>query len=85
MGYDQARSMTSATRIFATIEARMTSHRLPGKVMMKAVGKTFLAHMIERLMRVPSLDGIIVATTISPTDDPIAECAHQQGVKWGKL
>ena len=35
-----------------TIEARMTSSRLPGKVMLEAAGKPLLEHMIERLRRV---------------------------------
>ena len=59
----------------------MSSTRLPGKVLMEAAGKPFLAHMVERLERVSSLDGIIIATTINPIDDPIQECARQLGVE----
>jgi len=68
------------TRIAATIEARMTSSRLPGKVLMDAAGKPMLAHMIERLQRVPSLDAVIVATTVNATDDPVVELAERLGV-----
>ena len=39
-------------KIVSTIEARMTSSRLPGKVMMEAAGKPMLQHLIERLQRV---------------------------------
>ncbi len=67
-------------RIVATIEARMTSSRLPGKVLMKAVGKPMLELMVERLRRVPSLDGIVIATTVNTTDDPIVELAERLGV-----
>jgi spore coat polysaccharide biosynthesis protein SpsF len=64
----------------ATIEARMSSTRLPGKVLLEAAGKPMLERMIERVRRVPSLDGIVVATTINPGDDPVAELARRLGV-----
>jgi len=67
-------------RICATIEARMTSARLPGKVLLDAAGKPMLERMIERVKRVPSLDGVIVATTINPSDDPIVALAERAGV-----
>jgi len=67
-------------RIVATIEARMTSSRLPGKVLMKAAGRPMLQHMIERLQKVPSLDGVVVATTVNATDDPVVDLAERLGV-----
>ena len=67
-------------RVCATIQARMTSSRLPGKVLLEAAGKPLLEHMIERLERAPALDGIIVATTTNGTDDPIAALAERLGV-----
>ena len=67
-------------RTVATIEARMTSTRLPGKVLKEAVGKPMLELMIERLKRVPSLDGIVVATTVNAADDPVAALAEKLGV-----
>ena len=72
--------MSANPRIVATIEARMTSSRLPGKVLMEAAGKPMLQHMIERLQRVPSLDGVVVATTVNATDDPVVELAERLGV-----
>ncbi|MBP2316829.1 cytidylyltransferase domain-containing protein [Azospirillum soli] len=69
-------------RIVATIEARMTSTRLPGKVLRPAVGKPYLELMVERLKRVPSLDGIVIATTTNATDDPVVELAERLGVGW---
>jgi len=64
----------------ATIEARMTSSRLPGKVLAPAQGKPMLELMVERLCRVPSLDGIVVATTTNDCDDPIEKLADRLGV-----
>lgn len=65
----------------AIIEARMTSTRLPGKVLLPACGKPLLAHLIERLQRVPSLDAIVVATTVNKTDDPIVKLTQGLGVE----
>lgn len=67
-------------RTVATIEARMTSTRLPGKVLMEAAGKPMLELMIERLRRVPSLDGIVIATTVNAADDPVVALAERLGV-----
>ena len=36
----------------AIIEARMTSTRLPGKILYEAAGKSFLQHLINRLKKV---------------------------------
>jgi spore coat polysaccharide biosynthesis protein SpsF len=69
-------------RVVCTIEARMTSSRLPGKVLMPAAGKPLLEHMIERLRRAERLDAIVVATTDHPSSDPIVELAERLGVGW---
>jgi spore coat polysaccharide biosynthesis protein SpsF len=74
--------MKDRRRIFATIEARMTSTRLPGKVLCEAVGKPMLELMIERVRRVPVLDGIVVATTENVEDAPIVALARRLGVGW---
>jgi len=74
--------MSHTQRVVATIEARMTSSRLPGKVLKEAVGKPMLELMVERLKRVPSLCGIVIATTVNPPDDVIVELAERLGVPW---
>ncbi len=67
-------------KIVATIEARMTSSRLPGKVLLEADGLPMLGHLIGRLKKVPSLDAIVVATTVNSQDDVLAAYAASQGV-----
>jgi spore coat polysaccharide biosynthesis protein SpsF len=57
----------------------MGSSRMPGKSMAELAGKPALRHIIERLRRVPSLDGIAIATTTEPEDDVIADCARTAG------
>ena len=63
-------------KVVATVEARMTSSRLPGKTLMPAGGKPMLRILLERLGRVPGIDEIVVATTINAADDPIVELAR---------
>jgi spore coat polysaccharide biosynthesis protein SpsF len=72
--------MSMPQRIVATIEARMTSSRLPGKVLKQVVSKPLLELMVERLKRVPRLDGIVIATTVNRTDDEIVELAKRLDV-----
>ena len=58
-------------KIVSIIEARMTSSRLPGKVLKEIMGRPALELLIERLKAVKEIDEIIVATTINKTDDVI--------------
>lgn len=53
------------------VQARMTSTRLPGKVLKPVLGKPLLAYQIERLKRVKAADRIVIATTENDADAPI--------------
>src|SRR5439155_17526415 len=66
-------------KVVATIEARMRSSRLPGKVLRPVVGKPLLELLIERLRRARRIDQVVVATTDNPADDAIAEVAGRSG------
>jgi len=48
-------------KIGAIIQARMTSTRLPGKVLMDIEGKPMLWHVVNRLKFSEKLDDIILA------------------------
>jgi spore coat polysaccharide biosynthesis protein SpsF len=58
--------------ILAVLQARMSSTRLPGKVMADVVGAPMILRQIERLNRSQQLDGVLVATSIDPSDDGLA-------------
>lgn len=70
--------MIGKIKIVATIEARMTSTRLPGKVLLQALEKPMLYHLVTRLRTVPSIDHIVLATTHNRTDDVLEEFAKQE-------
>jgi spore coat polysaccharide biosynthesis protein SpsF len=64
-------------KIVATLEARMTSSRLPGKVLLPALGEPLLGHLVRRLRAVRSIDEIILATTVNASDAPLVEFARR--------
>ncbi len=65
--------MINGKKVIATIQARMTSTRLPGKALLQLAGVPVLQHMIERHKRSSFIDEVVVATTTNPEDDPIVE------------
>lgn len=66
-------------RVVATIEARMASTRLPGKVMREIVGVPMLGHLITRLEACESVDEIVVASTTRMDDDAIEDYCRSRG------
>lgn len=63
--------------VVASIEARMTSTRLPGKVLLPCIGRTMLELMMERVRRSRHVDAIVIATTVNKADEPIVELAQK--------
>ncbi len=63
------------------IQARMSSVRLPGKVLKTVMGKPLLGYLLERLERCQLVDAIMIATTTNGGDDPIVELAQDAGVE----
>lgn len=60
----------------AIIQARMGSTRLPGKVMLDLAGQPMLARDVNRVRRARTVNEVVVATTMKPDDDTIADlCA----------
>ena len=67
-------------RTVAIIQGRMSSSRLPGKVLLDIAGQPMIKHVIERTKRARTLDAVTVATTTDPFDDPIAAFAVSIGI-----
>ncbi len=64
------------------IQTRMTSTRLPGKVLMEVGGRPMLAQQLRRVKACREADEIVVATTTNQTDDPVVSLAEKEGVRW---
>lgn len=63
------------------VQARMGSTRLPGKVLKEVVGKSLIAHSLQRLKQCKNIDHIILATSTLPHDQPLLEAAKKEGVE----
>jgi spore coat polysaccharide biosynthesis protein SpsF len=66
--------------ILAILQARMSSSRLPGKVLKPILGRPMILRQIERVRRAGSIDRLLVATSTEPTDDPLATAVETEGV-----
>jgi spore coat polysaccharide biosynthesis protein SpsF len=62
------------------VQARFSSERLPGKVLLPLAGRPLLGLLIERLQTVGDGTRIIVATSDRPEDAAVAELARASGV-----
>lgn len=58
--------------VLGVIQARMSSSRMPGKVLQPILDKPMLQHQIERVLRAKSIDRLVIATSSDTSDDEIA-------------
>lgn len=66
-------------KIGVIVQARMSSQRLPSKVLALVNEKPLLQYLLERLGNCSSIDQIVVATSDNKSDDPIAEFCNEYG------
>lgn len=66
--------------VLAILQARVSSSRLPNKVLAPILGEPMLARQIERLHRTETLDRLVVATSDHVSDDPLADLCARLGV-----
>lgn len=57
--------------IYAFLQARMSSTRLPGKVLRPVLGMPMLGRQIERLRRSRRIDQLVVVTSVDGSDDKL--------------
>ncbi len=65
--------------IVAVLQARMTSRRLPGKVLADICGEPMILRQLARIRRARTLTKVIVATSRVASDDPIAAVLKPRG------
>ena len=62
---------TPKRNVVTIIQARMGSSRLPGKVLLDIEGKSMLHRDLERNLQAKTVDEVVIATTVKPSDDQI--------------
>ncbi len=65
--------------ILAIIQARMSSNRLPGKVMKEILGKPMIGHLLERLSLSKKIDKIVLATSDLAENDVLGCYVKKMG------
>ena len=68
------------TRVVAIIQGRMSSSRLPGKILADLAGQPMLTRVYVRTSRARTLSDVIFATTTDASDDPVAEYCDLSGI-----
>lgn len=68
-------------KVVAVVEARMGSTRLPGKSMRVLAGKPLVQHVLERAARAKTVTAVVLATSDSPKDDPLAAFVSGLGLR----
>jgi len=67
-------------KVVAIIQGRMSSSRLPGKILADIAGQPMLTRVYTRTSRAKTLDEVIFATTTDESDDPVAEYCDFSGI-----
>jgi spore coat polysaccharide biosynthesis protein SpsF len=67
-------------RVIAIIQGRMSSSRLPGKILADIAGQPMLQRVFIRTSRAATITETVFATTTDPSDDPVAEYCEISGI-----
>jgi len=70
--------------ILAIIQARFSSTRLPGKVLLPLLGEPMLLRQAERVRRALLIDQLVVATSTDRSDDAVAEACASRSIACGR-
>lgn len=65
----------------AIIQARMSSSRLPGKVLLPLGDRTALEQVVRRVRDAASVDEVVVATSTDASDDPVADLCARSDIR----
>lgn len=69
-----------ARKVVAVVQARMSSTRLPGKVMMRLADRPILDWIFRAARCSTEIDEVILATSLDPSDDLLADYAQTRDI-----
>jgi spore coat polysaccharide biosynthesis protein SpsF len=67
--------------VLAILQARVSSSRLPGKVLKPILGRAMLLHQLDRVRRAHSIDELVIATSTESSDDAIETMCAAEGIR----
>jgi spore coat polysaccharide biosynthesis protein SpsF len=73
-------SVPHPINVLGILQARVSSSRLPGKVLKPILGRPMLLHQLDRVRRARSLDALVVATSSDASDDAVEALCASAGV-----
>lgn len=72
--------LTDARGTIAIVQGRMSSSRLPGKILEDIGGEPMLVRVVSRVRRAQTVDQVVIATTNDPSDDPVEKLCLARGI-----
>lgn len=66
--------------ILAILQGRLSSTRLPGKVLAPVLDEPMIVRQIERVKRSALIDRLVVATSLDESDDPLVKELERRGI-----
>jgi spore coat polysaccharide biosynthesis protein SpsF len=72
--------LTNTGKTLAIIQGRMSSSRLPGKILKDIGGEPMLVRVVKRVRRAQTVDQVVIATTDDPSDDPVEMVCTDRGI-----
>ena len=70
-----------SNRTLVILQARMSSSRLPGKVMMKINDKPMIYWQVKRILEATKVSDLVVATSVDASDDCLVNFLEDNSVK----
>jgi glutamate-1-semialdehyde aminotransferase/spore coat polysaccharide biosynthesis protein SpsF (cytidylyltransferase family) len=67
--------------VCAVVQARVSSSRFPGKVLAPLAGEPVAVYILKRLARSNHVDAVMLATSTSPDDAPLAAAVEAAGFR----
>jgi len=74
------RSSAAVMKIPVIVQARMSSKRLPGKMLLAVNGRPLLDYVVGRLRQGESISTVVVATSDETSDTPLAAFCEMKGI-----
>ena len=65
--------------ILAILQARTSSNRLPGKVLLPLLGRPMILHELDRIVHSREIDKVVLATSTEESDDALAFKVESEG------